>query len=219
LALTPALAIAATAGTWHEAADRALDAALRTARPAVAQWSTEPLIGKRQEATLQSAQDPRAAVVHLGKRSAVRLTWQGKRGEQSTLVWFGVTGMQPVLTAASDLRAGMQLGAEAARQAERDVMASACTPITAPDALTGQRARRSIRAGDVICEEAIELQPAVGRGQQVTVVTTVGAVTVTAQGIAQQDAELGEKVRVKSSSSGQLYVASATGRGEVTVHE
>jgi flagella basal body P-ring formation protein FlgA len=218
LALTPAIATA-TAGTWQEAADRALDHALRSAHPAVVQWSTEALIGKRQAAMLQSAGDFHASAVHLGKRSAVRLTWQGKRGEQSTLVWFGVSGMQSVITAASDLRMGTPLGADVARQAHSDVMAAACTPITSPDALTGKRTRRSIRAGEVICEAAIEPQPAVGRGQHVTVIATVGAVTVTAQGIAQQDAGLGERLRVKSPSSGLVYVASATGQGEVTVHE
>ena len=43
--LAPAIAIAATGAGWHEAADRALADALRSAHPAVVQWSAEALIG------------------------------------------------------------------------------------------------------------------------------------------------------------------------------
>jgi flagella basal body P-ring formation protein FlgA len=221
LALAPSVASHAgvTDEAWRQIADAALMPALRSAYPAVSDWSVEPLIGRRQVATLQTASIPQAAVLHVGKRSAVRLTWQEGKSRKTALLWFDVAGTQPVVTATSDVKALTPLAPELAQPVSRDVLALSCTPVEAPAALTGMRSKRSLQAGDAICEDAIEPQPAVGRGQHVTVVSTVGAVTVTAKGIAQQDARLGQPLRVKNPSSGEVYVAAASGPGEVTVNE
>jgi flagella basal body P-ring formation protein FlgA len=59
----------------------------------------------------------------------------------------------------------------------------------------------------------------VARGDNVAVYAKVGLVTITATGIAQEDAELGQRLKVRSPSSGEVYSAAVSGRGEVMVRE
>jgi flagella basal body P-ring formation protein FlgA len=124
-----------------------------------------------------------------------------------------------MLTAKSEVRALAALAAEAAQYELRDAMDLACEPVASPEALTGMRARVRIPAGAVLCTSSIELRPAVGRGEQVTVVSTSGPVTITGRAVAQQDGSIGDVLRVKSSSSGEIYAAAVTGEREVTVHD
>lgn len=208
-----------SASDWRAMAERALTVELRRAHPDVGEWTLEPLLGRRQEAKLEGAGALEAEVVHIGKRSAVRLRSRTTAKAPGVLVWFAVSGAQPMLTAKSELRSLVALAPEAAHYELRDVMALGCEPIASPEALAGMRARARIPAGAVLCTESIQLRPAVGRGEQVTVVATSGPVTITGRAVAQQDGSIGEVLRVKSSSSGEIYTAAVTGEREVTVHD
>jgi flagella basal body P-ring formation protein FlgA len=209
------LIAAATLGAgppaWRTAAEQALTAALRQTHPDVSDWTIEPLVGRRQESRLDAAVVLDAKVVRIGKRSAVRVG--------STLVWFAVSGLQSLPTAKSEISAFAPLSPEVSQYELRDAMSLACNPIAAPDALAGMRAKSRIPAGAVICTTSIELRPAVGRGEQVTVVSTAGAVTITGSAMAQEDGAIGQVLRVKSPSSGEIYAAAVTGEREVSVHD
>ncbi len=207
------------ASGWRSAAEQALTAELRRAHPDVGEWAIEPLVGRRQETRLDGAGALDAAVVHVGKRSAVRLRSRASAKPAGTLIWFAVSGLQSMLTARSEIRALAPLAREASEYEPRDAMALVCEPIRSPEALAGMRARVRIPAGAVICAESIEQRPAVGRGEQVTVVSTSGAVTITGRAVAQQDGWIGEVLRVKSPSSGEIYAAAVSGEREVTVHD
>jgi flagella basal body P-ring formation protein FlgA len=210
--------IAAATG-WLAVAEQALTVELRRVHPDVDEWTLEPLVGRRQEAKLEGAGELDADVVHTGKRSAVRLRARANAKGPGTLVWFAVSGTQSLLTAKSEVRALTALAPEAAQYESRDAMDLTCQPVASPEALTGMRARVRIPAGSVLCTSSIELRPAVGRGEQVTVVSTSGPVTITGRAVAQQDGAIGDVLRVKSSSSGAIYAAAVTGEREVTVHE
>lgn len=200
-------------------AEQALTAELRRAHPDVSEWTIEPLVGHKQETRLDNAGALDAVVVHVGKRSAVRLRSRASAKEADTLIWFAVSGLQSLLIAKSELRSFAPLAPEASKFEWRDAMALACEPVRSPAALAGMRARVRIPAGAVVCAESIEQRPAVGRGEQVTVVSTWGAVTITGPAVAQQDGSIGEVLRVKSPSSGEIYAATVTGEREVTVHD
>jgi flagella basal body P-ring formation protein FlgA len=210
--------IAAATG-WLAVAEQALTLELRRVHPDVDEWTLEPLVGRRQEAKLENAGALDADVVRTGKRSAVRLRARANTKAPGTLVWFAVSGAQPMLTAKSEVRALAALAPEAAQYESRDAMDLACEPVASPEALAGMRARVRIPAGAVLCTSSIELRPAVGRGEQVTVVSTSGPVTITGRAVAQQDGSIGDVLRVKSSSSGAIYAAAVTGEREVTVHD
>jgi flagella basal body P-ring formation protein FlgA len=193
--------------------------ALRRAYPDVIEWTVEPLVGERQAAGLADAELFEAAVIRVGKRSAVRLRPRAGAKAGGSTVWFAVGGMQPVLTAKSTIRARAPLAPELSEHVTQDIVALACTPIKSAEALAGMRARKSIPEGAAICAKSIEPRPAVGRGDDVTVVSTAGAVAITSRAIAQQDGAIGAVLRVKSPSSGQVYSVAVTGEREVTVHE
>ncbi len=213
------LAAADDMSGWRMVAEQALTAELRRAHPDISEWQIEPLVGRRQESRLIGAGALDAAVVHIGQRSAVRLSSKASARRDGMLIWFAVSGLQSMPTAKSEVRPLAPLAPAASDYELRDAMTLACDPIRSPEDLTGTRARIRIPAGAVICTDSIEQRPAVGRGEQVTVVSTAGAVTITGQAVAQQDGSIGEVLRVKSLSSGESYAVAVTGEREVTVHD
>lgn len=214
-----ALASDGDAPSWRSAAEPALLRALTDAYPNVVEWASAPLLSKRQHAKLAGAERFEATVVRVGKRSAVRLARHDDTGATSTTVWFAVSGTRPILTAQADIPARAVLTPELSGYVPQDALALACTPVQSPAALSGMRAKRSIHAGAAICTESIERRPAVGRGEDVTVVSTAGAVTIVGRAVAQQDGRIGEVLRVKNPSSGEVYFAAVSGEREVVVHE
>jgi flagella basal body P-ring formation protein FlgA len=196
-----------------------LAAELARRRPQVTHWSIEPLPSRGRLAGGNVEHVSETKVVRLGARSAVRLAWTTAGKKFVHTAWFSVSGMQPVMTATSALKAGDMLDGLVYASAERDVVGIACTPITERAALTGLRTTRSLSAGDPICEERVEPRPPVARGDEVTVRSVAGPVTIIAKGIAQQDGKLGEVLRIKNPQNRELYLAAVAGDREVVVHE
>jgi len=232
-AMTCGLLAAATAGhcvaaraavveepaSWRAAADRALLPALHAAYPDVSDWTVTPLLGRGQDERLQRQLPGTVNIVHLGSRSAVRLSWtQGKRQAHST-IWFAVEGMQDLLTATATIHSGSALTPELVEQGVRNTLAVGCTPVVSKQALVGMRARVTMQAGQVICAQSVEPRPPVARGENVVVRSVAGAVTVMARGVAQQDGALGQVLRIKNPANGDTYLAAVSAAGEVAVHE
>jgi flagella basal body P-ring formation protein FlgA len=212
-----ALASDGDSAAWRTVAERSLMSALTEAYPHVTQWSVEPLLGKRQETRLADLDPFRADVVRVGKRSAVRLMRDGARA--STVVWFAVRGMQALPSARTDIRAQTALVPELCEEVVHDALALTCSPVASPAALAGMRAARTIRAGEAICSQSLEPRPAVSRGEDVTVISTSGAVQIVGRGVAQQDGIVGQVLRVRNPSSGEFYSAAVSGEREVVVHD
>ena len=200
---------------WRTVAERSLKSALMDAYPGVTEWALQPLLGKRQEARLEGPGPFEANVVRVGKRSAVRLTRESK----DSVVWFAVGGVQSIPSARTDIRARTALVPDLCEYAVHDVLALTCSPIESPAALSGMRAARTIRAGEPICAQSLERRPAVGRGEDVTVISTAGAVQIVGRAVAQEDGIVGQVLRVKNRSSGEIYLAAVSGEREVVVHD
>lgn len=218
-ALLPCAVLASDRGSedWRAAAERSLMSALTASYPRVTEWSVEPLLGKRQEARLTDTGPLDATVIRIGKRSAVRLTRSDPR--TSSVVWFAVRGMQSMPSARTDIRVRSALVPDLCEDAIHDVLALTCSPIESPAALAGKRAARTIRAGEPICAQSIEPRPPVGRGEDVAVISTAGAVQIVGRAVAQEDGIVGQVLRVKNPSSGEIYSAAVSGEREVVVHD
>jgi flagella basal body P-ring formation protein FlgA len=209
-----------SAQSWETLARTALIDALRAAHPEVQEWALEARVSERQRRMLEIEPPDRADVRHMGARSAVRLEWSASdRGQGVATVWFAVSGIAPLVQAKDDVRAYAPVEGSDFELMPRDVMAVACRALIDTAGLDGMRATRRIGAQEVVCQESIEPRPLVSRGQQVKVISTSGLVTVMTTGVAEEDGELGEVLRIRNPASRSSYQAAVTGDNEVSIHE
>jgi flagella basal body P-ring formation protein FlgA len=202
------------------AAEQALRQKLVSAYPTVSRWEITLLPSATEVTNDVAATHPSVTVTRLGGRSAV---WVGSKdlGEHrhGTLLWFTVAGFAPAVAAAHPLTAGAPLDTQDVALVERDIVGSDCKPLDNPTELTGMRVKRLVRTGELLCETLLEPVPPVARGQEVTLRYTARSFTLTARGVAQADGLIGKRVTVRNSSSGEIFAATVTGNGEVSVDE
>jgi len=213
-------AISPTPARAAEKAEEALRDKLASAYPTVTRWEIALLPSSVEASNGRSDAHPSVTVTRLGERSAV---WVGSkslgRDRHGALLWFRVAGYALAVVAARPLPAGTPLASGDGALLERDIVGGGCSPIGDPRALTGKRARRFLQAGELICDSLLEAVPAVARGEEVTLSYTGRSFTLTARGIAQADGLLGKRVTVRNVSSGEVFAATVTGKGEVSVDE
>jgi flagella basal body P-ring formation protein FlgA len=201
-------------------AEQALREKLALAYPTVTRWEIEVLPSSAATGIGTDAIPPTVTVTRVGERSAV---WVGSKslGEQrrGALLWFSVAGYAPAVTAARALTAGTSLDARDGEILEHNIVSGDCRPVDDTGALVGMRVKRMIHAGEMICASALEPAPPVTRGEEVTLRYTGRSFTLTARGVAQADGILGKRVMVRNVSSGDVFAATVTGRGEVSVDE
>jgi flagella basal body P-ring formation protein FlgA len=200
-------------------ATRELSAEVRRAYPDVVDWTIAPIAKTMRDAP-PSDVVANIEVLKTGPRSAVRMTWREHDGSQRTrTLWFEVAGRRPVLVTVRDFAAREELLPADLAANEQDVLRLGCTPIHSEDEVAGMRAKRALRSGAAICREAIEPQPAVARGDKVTVRYESERVSLTSKGVAQQDARIGEMLRVVNPATKDSFTAVVSGVHEVIVHE
>ncbi len=83
--------------------------------------------------------------------------------------------------------------------------------------VVGLRTRRMMAVGDVLSAGDIEKVPVIERGDRVRVTVAVGAVMVTASGVALEDGAEGQVIGVKNDRSGKRLEGTVVARGEVRV--
>lgn len=204
-ALFTVLAAASLASPSAANSAQALLASLRARYPLVEHWSIRPLTHVEENGAVAPQ------VVQLGARSAVRI---GNR-----VVWYAVSGVQRVVLATHWIAAGSSTDTRAGRMAETDILPAACDPVTDLSRLRGSRTTRAVQANAVICRDAIERKPPVGRGDEVTVRYVGRFVSLTTRAVAQEDGAVGETLRVRSIHHDDVFAAVVSGVDEVTVHE
>jgi flagella basal body P-ring formation protein FlgA len=138
-----------------------------------------------------------------------------ERHYQSLPVEFAVQAWQPVLRARRGLQPESPLEAAAFEVREAQVAGLPEAPVPVHAALEVLRLRRALPAGEVLTWVHARSAPAVSRNDTVRVRASVGGVSVEAPAIAMHDARPGERLRVRSSSTGQTYAARVTARGAV----
>lgn len=83
--------------------------------------------------------------------------------------------------------------------------------------VVGKRVARNVRAGQVIERKNVEFPPVVKKGAFVRIVARRGAMMLSAIGIARQDGQLEEVIRVQNSSSQKQIRARVVGPDQVEV--
>jgi flagella basal body P-ring formation protein FlgA len=203
-------------------AESALREKLHAAYPGVDRWRIG-LLPQQLQASARLAREhirhPIAIVTRLGPQSAV---WVGtspqSQAPRGAVLWFEVAGYAPALAATHLIPSGASLHPADAALGEHNVLAAGCQAIANPGALRGMRALRLIRAGAVICADAIAPTPPVVRGQEVTARFTAGGVQITARVQAENDGYLGGPVTVRS-PRGDALTATVTGKAQVSVND
>jgi len=209
-------AAGAQPGEWQARAEQALQQALAQRHPEVAAWQVTALADSRQQQRLAERSVMRVAVARTGKRSAVHLWCEGGARPCAT-VWFAVSGLQAVLSSGRDIRQWHPVVAADFVIRPHDVMNLRCPPLASREDLAGLRTTRALAAGTAVCREFLEMRPAVSRGESVEVRVATAAVTITARAIAQEDAALGQTVRIRRSDSAVPILATVTGAGQVSI--
>jgi flagella basal body P-ring formation protein FlgA len=197
-------------------AEQALQQVLAQRHPGVAQWHITALADSRQLQRLAERSVTQVAVVHTGKRSAVRLCDSAPKQSCATL-WFAVSGLQAVLSSERELAQSHTVAAADFTLQRHDVMNLRCTLLVSLDGLEGLRTTRPLAAGAVLCRQFLEPRPTVSRGETVEVRAAAGAALITARAVAQQDASLGQSVHIKRSHSAAPILATVTGAGQVSI--
>ncbi len=185
----------------------ALEAELRTHRPDIVRWETVPVA--RNEHAPQSEAGDIVLVGRIGARTAVRFA-------DGRVRWYTVAGYRPVLVAAHVVESGAPLSSADATTAERDIVGSACEPVSL-DAGTRWRATRRLAADEALCAHALAPAPDVERDRSVTLTTERGAITAARVLVAAADARVGERVRLRDPATGEAVNAIVTGAAAARV--
>lgn len=204
------LALFLAVSTAAQGVPAALEAGLRAKYPEVVRWEIAALDAAR--AARSARENGPVTVVRLGARSAVAV-------DESRPLWFAVRGFRTVAVAARNLAARSAAAAEDFTLEERDVLGIGCTPLADLGAVAGTWTRRNVRAGDVLCGDALEPKPPVARGAEVAVVYSAQRIRLVAKARAERDANLGERLPVRNPTTGEIYFAVVSGDNEVTAHD
>lgn len=120
-----------------------------------------------------------------------------------------------VLVTERALARGDMPAAADVRAVERDVARLGYGYLTDPSELAGRSMARPVRQGTVLTPGMLAHREAVRRGDQVALTVDAGGIRVRADGVAMAGGDVGERVQVRSSSSGRLIDGIVRGAGQV----
>ncbi len=123
---------------------------------------------------------------------------------------------QSVLVLTESLRRGTVLGPAHLKRADM----TATTPetrILTPEQAIGRRLKQDLGAGRPLLARHLEHDWLVQQNDPVTITTTVGAIRIDASGVALEQGQLGQAIRVINPSSGRTIHAIVTGANKVAL--
>ena len=136
----------------------------------------------------------------------------------SQTICYRLQRFADVLVARKQIERGQPITADDVTLDRREISASGNdAPYDDTAKLRGLRARRTLRAGDLLTRLSVEQTPAVERGDKVWVTAICGGIRITAEVIACADAPLGSRVRVKNPTSGETFEAHIDSEGHLFV--
>ena len=203
--LAVALAMSLAAVEPASAVETVLRARLMERYPTVTRWDIHPFTAQPPDTSGD------AKVVVLGARSAVQV---GRR-----VYWYSVAGFGTALIATHAVAPGQPLNTGDGRLTEGNLVAANCDPLRAPADLSDKRARKTLRANEIICSTQVEPRPWVARGEAIVVRYVGPNVSLTTNGVAQKDGVAGDSLLVLNPNSHDLFRAVVSGVREVTIHE
>lgn len=142
--------------------------------------------------------------------------WTDGRHARTVTVPVKVELLGRAWVARDDIAARQTLNGEALDAVELDLSGQTAAPVAADAALDRLRLRRPLLKGQVLTEVHVETLPAVLRGQQVTVRSRAGAISLETIGEALQDGVPGKPVLIRMGSrAGGPLLARVVGPNQV----
>jgi flagella basal body P-ring formation protein FlgA len=152
---------------------------------------------------------------HLWGRSSVKVSCGSPRWTLYIPVTVRVTGK--ALVATRSIGSGQVIAAQDVEVQVLDLTPYPIGVFTRPEQAIGKTTASNIAAGNPLRAEVLRAQLAVRQGQQVVVVAKGASFQVSAEGIAMNNAAVGQIVGVKT-TSGQMVRGVATGSGTVEIN-
>lgn len=112
-----------------------------------------------------------------------------------------------ILVAARGLRPGQSPGPDDVELREGDLGSAGAGVVTSLESLSGLRARRALRRGDVLRSADFAPPPVVRRGDPVTILLERGSLSITAAGEARAEGAPGEAIPVLNAGSRRIVRA------------
>lgn len=139
--------------------------------------------------------------------------------EWTVYVPVRVKVMKQVVVAARPLAANRTLTAADIRLQAMDIGDLRQGYLAAKAQVVGQQLKYPVAVGTVLPPRGLKLQKVVRRGDQITLVASAGMMEVRMSGTAMEDASVGDKVKVKNSSSKRVVegIVDAPGIVKVTM--
>jgi flagella basal body P-ring formation protein FlgA len=143
--------------------------------------------------------------------------WSARGASAAQRIEVGVRLLAPTVTAARDLERGAILTGADVTIDEAWLAPDQAHRLLSPGAVAGQRATRSIAAGEVLEQRHLEPPVVIERGDRVTVRCLVGGVVITLDAEALDDAAEGQPLELRKIGERSTFIATATAPGEATV--
>lgn len=139
--------------------------------------------------------------------------------EWTVYVAVKVTVMRPVVVAAKALAANQTLKASDVKIVMQDISDLRQGFLLSTNKVLGQQLKHPVALGTALTPRSLKQQKVVQRGEQVILVAQAGSMEVRMNGMAMEDAVLGDKIKVKNNSSNRVVegVVQAPGIVQVTM--
>lgn len=138
------------------------------------------------------------------------------RVEKNIAIRGELEAIAPVVVAAGDIRRNAIIEAEDLQLVKFNIKDLRNPTFNMQDVI-GMRLKRSVRQGNPIDNRLIDYPPIIHRDEIVTITVRKGALTITARGIARQDAQKGAIIRVRNTSSKKEILCRVIAPGHVQV--
>jgi flagella basal body P-ring formation protein FlgA len=165
------------------------------------------------ESDLQAFSSPSANAIGkrtIGVKCAGPTSW-------TVYVPVKVKVMKPVVVAARPLVANRTLQAGDLRVQNRDIGDLRKGYLASKSEVIGKQLKYPLAVGTVLPSRGLKQQTVVRRGEQIILVATAGTMEVRMNGTAMEDASVGERVKVKNSSSKRVVEGIVDAPGVVKV--
>lgn len=169
---------------------------------------------------LAACQQPLETFAPYRRSNSARIT-VGVRCNDTTrwtlYVPVSVSRMQEIVVAHEPMSRGDQITADSIRLELRDVARLHRGYLTSLDQALGKRVKRRIPVDGVVTPDRVMVQHAVKKGNQVTILARIGSLEVRMKGKALDSGAVGERIKVRNSSSERELEATVVARGTVKV--
>ncbi|MEK7273917.1 MAG: flagellar basal body P-ring formation chaperone FlgA [Candidatus Desantisbacteria bacterium] len=119
-------------------------------------------------------------------------------------IGFEIQEFQKVVVAAADIKIKQIITTKDLRVEERDIIYLRQIPFANIEEAVGKRAVAFIKQGNILTIPLAECPPYISKGDQVTIISRIGNLTITTIGISCADGMIGERIGVKNSDSGKI---------------